>query len=358
RKLMAYGQLESVWPISGSVLIQDGKLYTVAGRSMFLDGGLRMIILEPETGKLVSENVMDSRVPGTDKNLQDLMMGKHMPVAMPDILSGDGKYVYMKSQTFTPDGKRLRVVPQRPDTQYDEEVHLFSPISFLDDGWHQRTYWIFGRAAGEGWAEFQFPPKRVPCGRIVCFDEQNAYGYARDPELLCNTSVSEYRLYSAGKYPTRKVGIGGLEGKWIPTKYPTKNPLASNSVNWKALAAMPMEKLTALDYNWIDEEPTVMAKAMVLAGDRLFVAGPLDVVDEKMMWGRSGERSFQKKMAEQADWFAGKHGGMMQVFSKTDGTKLAEQKLPSLPAFDGLIAAEGSLYMVTNDGSIVCYRGK
>ena len=356
RKLVSYGQVESVWPLPGSVLIQDEKLYCVAGRSMFLDGGLRMVILNPETGELVSENVMDNQVPGTEQQLDDLLMGKHMPVAMPDILSGDGKYVYMKSQTFTPDGRRVRVVPQRPDTQYDEEVHLFSPISFLDDGWHQRSYWIYGRAAGEGWAEFQLPPKRVPCGRILCFDEQNAYGYARDPELMCNTSISEYRLYSAAKTPSRKVGIPKLEGTWIKGQYPADNSLAAHTVDWKQLAQQPREKLSALDYNWIHEEPDVLAKAMVLTKNRLFIAGPRDVVDEKQMWGRSNESEFQEKMAEQTAWLDGKHGGFLQVFSKTDGKRLAEHKLEHLPAFDGLIAANGSLYMVTQHGSIVCYR--
>lgn len=356
RQLMAYDQLESVWPLSGNVLVEDGRLYCVAGRSMFLDGGMRMVILDPKTGELISENVMDRHVPGSDKQLEDLLMGKHMPVAMPDILSSDGQFVYMKSQTFTLDGKRVRVRPQRPDTQYDEEVHLFSPISFLDDGWHQRTYWIFGRAAGEGWAEFQFPPKRVPCGRIMCIDDNNAYGYARDPELMCNTSVSEYRLYSAGKYPTRKVGIPKLEGTWVEGKYSAENPLAANSVDWKALAQQPEDKLSALDYNWVLEEPDVMAKAMVLANDRLFIAGPRDVVDEKKMWGRSNEPVFQQKMEEQAAWSKGDRGGVMQVFSKTNGKKLAERELDQLPAFDGLIAAEGRLYMVTHDGAVLCYK--
>jgi len=297
-------------------------------------------------------------VPGTDKQLDDLIMGKHMPVAMPDILSGDGQYVYMKSQTFTPDGKRVRVRPQRPDTQYDEEVHLFAPISFLDDAWNQRTYWIYGRAAGEGWAEFQFPPKRVPCGRILCLDETNAYGYGREPELMCNASVTEYQLYSAEKRPTRKVGIARLEGTWIKGEYPDDKSLAANSVDWKQLSQLPKERLTALSYHWVHDQPDVMARAMVLAGDRLFVAGPRDVVDEKQMWGRSNDNAFQQDMAEQAAWLRGEYGGVMQVFSKTDGKKLAEHPLESLPAFDGLIAANGSLYMVTNDGSILCYRGK
>ena len=48
----------------------------------------------------------------------------------------------------------------------------------------------------------------------------------------------------------------------------------------------------------------------------------------------------------------------MQVFSKSDGKKLAEYKLDCLPAFDGLIAAGGSLYMVTQDGSILCFQGR
>jgi outer membrane protein assembly factor BamB len=363
RKIISYGQLESVWPISGSVLIQsdsEGKarLYCIAGRSMFLDGGLRMVILNPQTGALVSENVMDSRVPGTDADLQSLLMGKHMPVSSPDILSSDGHRVYMKSQTFTMAGKRVRIRPQRPDTQYDEEVHLFSPITFLDKSWHQRTYWIFGRAAGEGWAEFQYPPKRVPCGRIMCIDEKNAYSYARDVELVCNTSVSEYRLFSAGKYPSRKVGVPGLEGKWVEGKHPTKKEdrLAANSVDWKRMAQMSKNKLSALDYNWINDEPDVQAKAMVLANNRLFIAGPRDVADEKALWGRSNEKVFQTAMAAQAQWLEGAKGGVMQVFDKKTGKKLKEYKLDSLPTFDGLIASEGKLYMITNKGGIVCFK--
>jgi hypothetical protein len=325
---------------------------------MFLDGGLRMVILKPKTGELISENVMDRRVPGTDKDLQDLLMGKHMPVAMPDILVGDGRYVYMKSQTFTPDGKRLRIVPQRPDAQYGDEVHLFSPISFLDDAWHQREYWMYGRVAGEGWAEFQLPPRRIPYGQIMCLDEQNAYAYAREPGLMCNTSISEYRLYSANKIPARQVGIPQLEGNWVKGDYPTTDPLAPNTVDWKQLSGMPREKLSALTYHWIRDQPDVIAKAMVLAGDRLFLAGPRDVVDEKAMWGRSNEPLYQKKMAEQEAWLNGKHGSFLQVFAKQDGKKLGELKLDCLPAFDGLIAANHRLYMVTRDGSILCLGGK
>ncbi len=354
RQLVSFGRLESVWPLFGSVLVEHGKLYCVAGRSLFLDGGLRMIILDPKTGRLLSENIMDRHVPGTNKLVDELLTGKHMPVAQPDILSSDGQYVYMKSQTFTLDGKRLRIAPQRPDTQYDREVHLFCPSSFLDDSWLQRVYWIYGRAAGEGWAEFQLPFKRVPCGRIMCLDEHNAYSYGRDPKLMCNTSVTEHWLFCADKLPTRKVGIRRLEGVWPKAEYPDDGSLAGPSVDWKRLSRLPLTKLSALNYHWIHKKPSVIAKGMVLADNHLFVAGPKDVVDEKEMWGRSNEPIFHKKMQEQLDWLEGKHGGFLQVFDKTNGHKLAELKLDVIPRFDGLIAANGRLYMATRDGAIVC----
>jgi len=63
-------------------------------------------------------------------------------------------------------------------------------------------------------------------------------------------------------------------------------------------------------------------------------------------------------MAQQAAWLRGEYGGVLQVFSKTDGRKLAEMKLDRLPAFDGLIAADGRLYMVTVDGALLCFEGR
>ena len=40
RRAMAFEQLESLWPVHGSVLVHEDSVYCVAGRSIFLDGGL------------------------------------------------------------------------------------------------------------------------------------------------------------------------------------------------------------------------------------------------------------------------------------------------------------------------------
>ena len=107
--MMAFEQLESVWPVHGSVLVRDDVLYCVAGRSNFLDGGLRMLQLDAATGELLNETVIDEKDPESGENLQERLEILQMPVGLPDILSSDGESIYMRSQRFTLDGERLDI---------------------------------------------------------------------------------------------------------------------------------------------------------------------------------------------------------------------------------------------------------
>ena len=63
QRLMSYGQIESVWPVHGSTLIEHDILYCVTGRSLFLDGGLRMIRLNPVTGELMGKTSWTTKCP-------------------------------------------------------------------------------------------------------------------------------------------------------------------------------------------------------------------------------------------------------------------------------------------------------
>jgi hypothetical protein len=49
----AFDQLESPWRVHGSVLAESGLAYLTAGRSTFLDGGIRLMALGPKTGRVV-----------------------------------------------------------------------------------------------------------------------------------------------------------------------------------------------------------------------------------------------------------------------------------------------------------------
>ena len=53
RRIVAFGQIESLAPVVGGVLVSDSLAYVVAGRTAAVDGGIVACALEPATGKLV-----------------------------------------------------------------------------------------------------------------------------------------------------------------------------------------------------------------------------------------------------------------------------------------------------------------
>ncbi|MHC4496339.1 MAG: outer membrane protein assembly factor BamB family protein, partial [Planctomycetota bacterium] len=195
-RLVSYGRLESVWPVHGSVLVNDGIVYCVAGRSTFLDGGLRFCRLDAATGRLLSENVInDQRSPQKDVKVLN------MPVALPDVLSCDGELVYMRSQVFDLEGKRIQTIDptlepfERANEQLGKGAHLFCPTGFLDDdAWH-RSYWIYGRAFSSGCNWWFRAGRYAPAGRMLVFDGDRVYGFGREPGLFVWSHVLENHLF-------------------------------------------------------------------------------------------------------------------------------------------------------------------
>jgi hypothetical protein len=82
----------------------------------------------------------------------------------------------------------------------------------------------------------------------------------------------------------------------------------------------------------------IRIRAMVLAGKTLFVAGPPDVLDPDDPMGA----------------FEGRKGALLWAVSARYGKKLAEYRLDSPPVFDGMIAANGQIYISTQDGRLLC----
>ncbi|MGB2823493.1 MAG: PQQ-binding-like beta-propeller repeat protein, partial [Phycisphaerae bacterium] len=204
-RLMAWEQVESVWPVHGSVLVQDDVACFVAGRSMFLDGGLRLHRLDAKTGRQISETVLDDLDPNTGKSLQERIQVLNMPVALPDILSSDGRHLYMKSQVFDMKGKRLDLGPhsgqpaEQGSVQGGETAHVFCPSGFLDDSWWHRTYWVYGRSFAGGHAGYYQAGKFTPSGRILTFDDANVYAFGREPQYYKWTAPLEHHLFAASR---------------------------------------------------------------------------------------------------------------------------------------------------------------
>jgi len=549
-RLMSFEQLESVWSAHGSVLLHDGIVYCVAGRSMFLDGGMRLVRLDAETGKLLSETILDERDPETGESLQAKIQGLNMPPALPDILSCDGKYVYMRSQKFNLEGKRTEVVtPLDPADQKGEGAHLFCPTGFLDGSWFHRSYWIYGKTPLSGAGGYYRAGHFAPAGRILTFDDEYIYGYGRKPEYFRWTTPLEYHLFRIRKEdyevevarprggkasciavskspslnPTGKpltveawvkakkpdgvvLAHGGpahgyalilkggkpqfvirvksqvaavtadqvVTGKWAhlvgvltddkklqiyvdgklsgsadapdfidaepaqpmqigadlggsvgeyespfqftgiidevriyhraltaeeisnhfasPDRIPAKDkelvlyfsfnhgasvdhsghgndgtiqgPEAVEGKIAKGMKFAPtqLRKLpfrygkARVIHDWTREIP-LFVRAMVKAGETLFIAGPPDIVNEEEAFDNLADAAVQKQLAEQVAAWQGSKGGLLWAVSPENGETIAEYKLDTLPVWDGMAAAKGRLYLSTTDGRVLCFSG-
>ncbi|MHC4330622.1 MAG: hypothetical protein ACYSWW_21165, partial [Planctomycetota bacterium] len=96
RQIIAFGQLESPWRVHGSILIKDGAAYCTAGRSTYLDGGIRVFGLDPVTGKVLHETCLDtwSRT-RTDAENKPFIPAYHIEGALSDVLVSEGDYIYL-----------------------------------------------------------------------------------------------------------------------------------------------------------------------------------------------------------------------------------------------------------------------
>ncbi len=344
RRLPSYGQIESVWPVHGSVLVLEGPeqgvdrpvLCCVAGRSMFLDGGLRFLKLDPKTGRKLAERVLDARDPDTRGNLQDKVSRCNMPTALPDILSSDGRHIYMRAQVFDMNGRRLDVRVKNAKEQQGEDAHLFSPLGFLDDTWFHRPFWLYGRWYLAGGGLHGFSGRFAPAGRIMSVGESRIYSFGAEPRYYRWTTPMEYQLYATDRAPE-------IVTEQIPPRR------ICDKMGWRSVTEMPHPA-----YRWTEKLP-LLVRAMVLAQDRLFVAGPPDLVNEEEALRNLRDEDTQAHLSAQDAAWRGRKGGLLWTVSAETGQALASCELESPPVFDGMCAGEGRLYLSTMSGTVECW---
>jgi hypothetical protein len=78
---------------------------------------------------------------------------------------------------------------------------------------------------------------------------------------------------------------------------------------------------------------------MLSTPDRVYVAGPPDVVADK----------------DPLAAFEGRLGGELHVIDARNGKCLQRLKLPAPPVFHGIAAARGRLFLTLADGQVACY---
>jgi len=326
RRLMAWEQIESAWPIHGSVLIRNGEALFVAGRSVFLDGGLQMFRLKPDTGEVISHATFDGKAP--DGGVLTGAEEKRL-AGLSDVLSSDGEFVFMRAGVIKIEGDAIKkeLLPtsivgryggrrKRPAPRIKgfSHPHLFSSYGFLDNSWFHRSYWVYNSVCSRRHGYAATGSRGAPAGRILVCDAENVYGFGRQQKYFNWTTPMEYRLFAKAKTANAK----------------------------KAMI-------------WNKQSPGILAEGLVLAGDTLFAAGAPDVLDETTPGIRHESPEVLKLIEKQVDALAGKYGGVLISASRTDGEIKKRIKIDASPVFDGLIAANGRIFMVLKDGTVQCW---
>ena len=334
RRTFVNGRLESVWPVHGSVLVHQDKLAVAAGRSSYLDGGIRLYVLDPKTGRMLSETAMYSPDPKTGKQPRSPDR-KDVHGALSDILLADGGDVYMRHVKLD----------FATGSQMNTGVHLFSPIGLLDDTWWHRAYWVMSDKFIAHWSGWWKIGNTVPAGRILSYDEKSVFGYGRNKYVGGNTGQwrggETYRLFACDRAPASQ------EPKQVQAK---PAPKSSAKKGRKARRPAPPPRKN----RWEARVPFYV-RVMVVAGDTMFIAGPPERIETK----GKGEGALALKNAEEsvAAW-QGKKGALLWAIAAKDGTKVGEWRLPAPPVWDGMAAAGGRLYLATVDGNVICLAGK
>ena len=337
RRLTSYGQVESVWPVQGSVLVQDGIVYFAAGRSSFLDGGIMVYGLNADTGSVLYHHHLEGPWPDVKK---DVGTPFAMEGALPDLFVSDGEDLYMQRIKFDAELNRLETTQESSLGELDMGAnHLVATGGFLDDTGFDRLYWMYSRR----WPGFYFAQQSPKAGQLVVFDDSTTYAvkyfYRRNMWSPIFIPAEHGYLLFADDNDNQPL----LEEKSNPAKAIEWLP-AETLTDKHRRGGRGFEKGTGytrhLPPKWQTMIP-LRIRAMVLSGDHLFVAGTPDVYDAE----------------DPLSAFEGREGARLEVFSTTDGSLTESQPLESLPAFDGLSAAGGRLYLATLDGKVVCFSG-
>jgi len=287
-RLTAFGKLESVWPVHGSILVMNDRVYCVAGRSMHLNSGMYAYVLDANTGEVLQE---------TNLTADTSVKGELAGAVLPDILVGDGKAVYMRNMRFAAED----ITDHRVG---GTSKHLFANDGgLLDDTWFNSAFWVYLKSRAQ----------------MLVFDDDTAYGIQAYAKFV--TKSYPHDIFTAGK---------GYRLFAADTRSAASNESAKPRKRAKGRSAPSVK--------WAGRT-SVRAQAMVVTNRHLYLAGVPDTVDEKEPWAA----------------FENRKGGVLEVFSKEDGKKLSESVLPSAPAYDGMAAANGRVYLSLKNGSIVCY---
>jgi outer membrane protein assembly factor BamB len=313
---VSFGKVESLWPVHGSILVKNDTAYFTAGRNAYLDEGLFLFGLDARSGEVKYSTRLRGEHPGALKNSNNIELKKFVQNAtdyktfegpdesdafsmegnIGDIMLADDDSVYLRHMRFN----------YKLQRQEKFKHHLFSTSTFVDDNEAHRSHFFYGNGnfrllpvAYEWITRGSYGGYNVPAAKLMIYDGKTLWGssLAGQGRSLFAFNVEGLDQLYEKNFPAESKAEAGGQKIWT-------------------------QKL--------DIHP----RAMIKAGDKIILAG-----------------------SEQIDQLLGKSdGGILTRVSAESGEMVSTIKLDSVPVFDGMAVANGSLYISFQDGKLVCYR--
>jgi hypothetical protein len=323
----------------------DKDVYLTAGRSIFLDGGITFYRLDLATGDVLVQKQIGHMSP-EGENYHALVDNLSMPPGNNDVLSSNGKNIFMSSQILTMDGDRI-MTPAGARNDAAEHSHIFSPTGMLDDSWWHRGYFAYGDgvSGGAGWTSTF---KTVTGGKLLCADDENVYSFGRQSKYNRWTLPLEFCLASTSKNQKKSPSDRSTT---IEAEAKSGTP-KGNGKKGRNAPSRARDMSNPFHVNWSTAIP-IWVKAMFVTDNTLVVAGPSDLYDEEK--AVAGFRMNDQRFTLQQEHMEGKHGAVLKTFDESTGRELSSVTIQSMPVFDGMILAGGRVFMSTVDGTVLCF---
>jgi outer membrane protein assembly factor BamB len=300
-RIMLEDRLESMWPVIGGVLVREGAVYFVNGHHGSINGGLFVHAVKLETGETIWTRPL-----------------KHHTAVGDFLTAVDGKIFFNSIGVSATDGT-FDLAHQRKarGTPVPGVLATRRPVGIAV----QQLLWDLEN----------IPPVRDP---LVHDYEGQAGAYLTDGRLLGEVLAFDgNRSFSSGHQKAVALRYN--------SKYDRKNKdkRKKERDQWQVSGEVPGKRVLEYgmrgygpDFDWrIQVQHQLLA--LVHAGGRLYAAGvPLD-------------RDATKKP-------------QLWIVSAKDGKILESIELDARPAPDGLSVANGSLYLGTEDGRLLCFGEK
>ena len=287
RRIGHEDRLESPLRIHGSVLVQEGTVYFAAGYSSNLDGGIRLYGVDARTGKQRCAAKLASGHWGNDGQWGFLA----------DILVSDGKTISMRNTGFDSELKMAR-----------GRGPIVAATGLLENSWFHRQGWSSAMGGK---------------GQLIAFDENRSFSVASPYTGLKKRRKGKFQEFNQDGHLHQKFTRYKEEFFPVGTTIASRGGRKGEDAWSKDIALQP--------------------RAMVLAGDRLCIAGWIDAVAIEMKTGRPSDPVNPDP-----------HDSVLRIYSADKGELLSESKLEAEPTFDGMAAAYGKLFLSLKNGKLLC----